>query len=95
MISVEQIDKQLRHIARQVMTKAANPRVEFDDMLQEARIGAWRGIVAGQKKGLGGDDLRRYALAAGKNEAQQAIRKFRGDALYHSENYGLIEDLQE
>ena len=95
MISIEDVDKQLQHIARQVVQKAKDWRVEFDDMLQEARITAWQAITRGNARGLKDEELRRYALGAARNECERIIASNEEDLLYHCDNYGLAEDLSD
>ena len=89
------LEAELSHIARQVVQKHQSPRVEYDDMLQEARITAWQATERGQVKGLSGADLKRYILGAARNECERCVAAMKKDMLYHCDNYGLLEDLPD
>jgi len=89
------LETELSHIARQVVQKHPSPRVEYDDMLQEARVAAWQAKVRGYAKGLSVADLKRYALGAARNECERVVAKTKEDVLYHCENHGLLEDLPD
>lgn len=94
MITVEGLDAQLQHIARQVVQKHGNPRVEFDDMLQEARIAAWQAIGRAPVRGVPDAERERYALGAARKECERVVARMKKDPLFHAENYGLYEDLE-
>ena len=49
--TIGSLDVQMQHIARDITTAAKNSRIEFDDMLQEARIGGWLGLQGGAERG--------------------------------------------
>jgi len=89
------IETQLEHIARQVVQKYANHRVEYDDMLQEARLAAWQSEQRGRKNGLLGAELRRYVLGAARNECERVVAAMQSDLLFHCDNYGLFENLPD
>ena len=79
------IDTTLQHIAREAST--VNSRIEYDDMLQEARLGAWRGLLVTKLSEEEG--LRKYVIACARNQVRTAVKKLKKDFLYHCDNYGL------
>jgi len=85
------IDTTLQHIAREA--SGDNSRIEYDDMLQEARVGAWQGLLKGEH--IPPQDLRRYAIACGRNQVRAAVKAIKKDFLYHCDNYGLTSDLPD
>ena len=88
---LQQITPTLQRIAREVTEAAGQQwRVEYDDCLQEARIGAWQGLYDGEQKGLQGADLARYGIAAGRNAVKRSIARLRRDGIYYAQNAGLI-----
>ena len=95
MIQVEALDPQLQRIAQQVTQKHGNWRVESEDMLQEARIGAWQALQRADVKGLGDAEARRYALGGARKECERAVTCMKKDALWDAESYGLIENLTD
>ncbi len=82
------IDNTLQVVAREAVNRAGSPRIEYDDMLQEARVGAWQALQNTPKR-----DLRQYAIGAGRKAVSQAIGKLQKDVLHHADNRGLAEDL--
>ena len=79
------IDTTLQHIAREASSN--NSRIEYDDMLQEARVGAWRGLLATKLSETEG--LRKYIVACARNQVRTAVKELKKDFLYHCDNYGL------
>ena len=82
--------EQLSHIARQVCDKADSWRVEFDEVLQEARLGAWDAYERCQRTGLAGVDERRYVLGAARRAAERYLKRMGKDPLFNAENFGLV-----
>ena len=78
------IDNTLKAIAHEAAGKANHSRIEYDDMLQEARVGAWMALQLSPKR-----DMRQYAIGAGRKAVKQAISKLLKDFLHHCDNYGL------
>ena len=99
MIQVEVLDPQLQRIAQQVAHKHGNWRVEQDDMLQEARVGAWQALQRAETKGLCDRDARRYALGGARKECERAVARLKDDdgawtdLLYHCETAGSLDDV--
>ncbi len=79
------IDTTLQHIAREA--SAINSRIEYDDMLQEARIGAWHGLLA--TKLSPGQGFRKYVIACARNQVRTAVKDMKKDFLFYCDNYGL------
>jgi len=80
--------EQLSHIARQVRDLADNPRAEYDDLLQEARIEAWQAYQYAQKNNI--RDVRQYILGAARKRCERYVWRISQDPLYHAENWGLL-----
>lgn len=82
---LDALEPQLQQIARQVVAKHGNWRVEYDDMLQEARIGCWRGLQYAERKELPLAQARSYALVAARRECERCVIGMKGDALWDAE----------
>jgi DNA-directed RNA polymerase specialized sigma24 family protein len=79
------LEPQLKQIARQVVAKHGNWRVEFDDMLQEGRIAAWEALQRAERKGLPEDERQRYALGAARKQCERCVRGMKRDAIWDAE----------
>ena len=84
------LEPTLRQIASEHTRAARNPRIEYDDLLQDARIGALIGLRKGKASGLAGKRLLQYATGAARIEVRDAIRKQSSDALFDADNLGLL-----
>lgn len=82
---LDSLEPQLQQIARQVVAKHGNWRVEYDDMLQEARLAAWQALERAKRKGLPVEDHSRYALGAARKECERCVIGMKGDALWNAE----------
>lgn len=82
---LDSLEPQLQHIARQVVAKYGNWRVEQDDMLQEARIAAWEALELAKRKSIPPQEHRRYALGAARKACERCVIGMQGDALWNAE----------
>lgn len=74
------LEVQLFHVARSATDRAAANgvwRVEREDMLQVARIGAWQAARLGLERGYTGDRLRRYIIGGGRRACRNELSKLR------------------
>jgi len=90
---LDDLELQLQRIAKQVVAKHGNWRVEYEDMLQEARIGAWQALERAKRLSVPVAEHRRYALGAARKECERAVKVMRKDPIYDALNYGLLDDL--
>lgn len=74
------LDGQLQRIAEQVSVKYGDWRVEAEDMLQEARVGAWEALERAQRKRLPVADHRAYALGAARKQCERTAKRLRSGA---------------
>jgi hypothetical protein len=79
---LDSMEPQLEQIARQVVAKHGNWRVEFDDMLQEARIAAWEALTAASARGYDAERSRKYAHGAARKRCERCVKGMKGDALW-------------
>lgn len=82
------LQRTLHFITTNKVAEAGNWRVEYDDLLGEVKIGAWRGLVKAYADGKRGLHLRRYAIKAARHQAAYAMRDDLGDPLHKSREFG-------
>jgi DNA-directed RNA polymerase specialized sigma24 family protein len=77
---LESVDKQLSHVARSFVDATHAEgwwRIEHDDLLQIARIGAWAATLRGMDNGFEGKRLRTYCLGGARTACRDHLSKLR------------------
>lgn len=72
--TIAALEPVLRKIARDIDEAAGNPPVDREDLVQEARIGAWAGLLRYQET-KSGAELRRCILGAARRRALDFLRE--------------------
>jgi len=77
----------IKQLCKSIENNIANPRIEYDDLFQEASLKLWQLI---EKPGF--KNNKSWIMIALKNHLLDYIKSFKKDALYEAES---IENLKE